>query len=304
MKSFLLAIAMIAALADVHAVNKCIDTQGKTTYTDEPCPTAAGANKPAKSTASNIERVAGTGVLGTAYMKHFQSLRADGWKTFLDTMSSRQRIKIEPVGQEALALTKALVPCSITVVDEVISPSGNTGTLRVKGMAPAIGSSGEKMNYGTIELVKEGGMWKVDKSSWSDEEWKNEREIGQQAHKQRDAACKNASEKPESSADDFTLRIYPGETQIAKFSLSSNANKEIKIPATAARNIMFRAATNSALRCKYGNDYPTGMSVDGGKRWLYSYSAGQGVEPVNGTISLSFKNNAQEMINFVVVATD
>ncbi|MBI1889599.1 MAG: DUF4124 domain-containing protein [Burkholderiales bacterium] len=295
---------MIIALADVHAVNKCIDAQGKTTYTDEPCPTSPRANKPAKSSATNIESGAGTDVLGAAYMKHFQSLRADGWKTFLDTMSSRQRIKVEPVGEKALALTKALVPRSIAVVDEVISPSGNTGTLRVKGMAPAMGSSGEKMNYGTIELVKEGGMWKVDKSSWSDEEWKNAGEIGQQAHKLRDAACKNASGKPESPADDFTLRTYPGETQIAKFSLSSNAGKEIKVPATAARNIMFRAAANSALRCKYSSDYPTGMSADGGKRWLYSYSAGQRVEPVNGTISLSFRNNAQEMINFVVVATD
>jgi hypothetical protein len=242
-------------------------------------------------------------VLSNAFSKYGSALRSGNWNIYLDSLSARQRDKVAHVGEKAMQITKSIFPSSLTFVNESISVAGDTGILKVKGMAPSFISAGEKMSYGTINLVKEAGIWRIDQQAWSDQEWLTTNEIQQKNQSRQESSCSGVTGKPESLADQEMLKLLPGETRLAKFSLPPNGSTEIQLASNSAQQITFRVAFNNALRCKYGTDYPTGMSLDGGKKWLYSYYAGQQVQPSNGKINLSFKSNAQETMNFIVVST-
>ena len=222
---------------------------------------------------------------------------------YLDTISAPIRAKVEPVGDRAMLMTKAMLPASITVVQETIAPNGESGTLKIKGLAASLMASGQKMNYGTIELVKEAGVWKVGKQTWSETEGADGSKALKEIQEMRSSSCKGVTGLPESLPDQAMVQLQPSETQIAKFSVPPNGSKDIRYPSQGPQQTMFRIAMNQALRCKYQDDYPAGMSIDGGKKWLYSFAAGQAVTPVNGSINLMFKNNGQEVLNFLVVTT-
>jgi hypothetical protein len=299
---------LLAYIPCAQALNKCIDANGKTSYTDNPCPQIV-STKPVTQPVSqavispigNSENQAGA--LSNAFSKYGSALRTGNWNNYLDSLSARQRAKVAPIGEKVMQISKSMFPSSLTFVNESISVSGDSGILKVKGMARSFTSTSENMSYGTINLVKEAGAWKIDQQAWSDQEWITTSEIQQKNKSRQEASCIGVTGKPESLAEQEMLKLLPGETQVAKFALPPNGSKEIQLASNSAQQITFRVAFNKALQCKYGADYPTGMSVDGGKKWLYSYYAGQQVMPGNGKINLAFKNNAQETMNFLVVST-
>jgi hypothetical protein len=65
-----------------------------------------------------------------------------------------------------LELMKKLVPQSYTIVGKDLSPDGSRATLRATGRGASLFGDKQETQYGTIKMVKQGGEWKVDESSW------------------------------------------------------------------------------------------------------------------------------------------
>ncbi len=299
MKKTLLVILLISAAPFAHAINKCVSAEGKTTYTDEPCPEKT-TNQLAKTNPAQIN-ASGSGVLSSAFTKQNNALKSGNWAAYLDSFSARQRAKVELSGEKMLPMIKAMIPLSTVVADETIAPTGDKGVLKVKGITISMISGKEETSYGTVELVKEAGAWKMDQQAWSNKEWTTTEAMRQESKAQQVTSCAGVNGKAESLPDQDMVKLMPGETQIAKFALEPNGKKDIRYQTKSAQMITFRVAHNKALSCKYEGKYPTGMSMDGGKQWIESYYAGQKPQPVNGAINLSFRNTAQETMNFLVV---
>lgn len=301
MRILALALLLIAHTS-VHAINKCVDAQGKTTYTDDPCPKGDRSKPSGTSSSLKLDgSSSSSGALVSTYQRQIAALRSGSWNSYLDTLAARRRAQVEPGGEKSLRMFNAMLPHSTRVVEETISPGGDKGTLKVKGIGPSLGTGKEAPTYGTIEFVKEAGAWKIDQQAWSAKEWTTATAIGQSIQGQQAAPCAGVPGKPESPPDQEMVRLLAGETLIAKFELAPGATRQIRHAASGRQKITFRVAHNDALKCKYGSDYPAGMKADG-KHWIHGFYAGQTVEPVNGQIALAFKNDAQEPMNFIVVS--
>lgn len=304
MKALLFSISLLVFASNAQALNKCTDSNGKVSYSDIPC--AQGSAKPALAPSANVAMQANTGAanagaLASVFAKYATSVKSGDLSSCLTTLSQQFRAKVEPTGEQGLMMMRMMLPYSLIYGNEEISPSGDKGVLKVKGMAQSIISPAQdQMTYGTIEFVKEAGAWKIGRQSWSGNEDSYAGHAQQEVQKLQQESCAGVVGKPESLPDQDMMKLQPGETQIAKFALSSKTRKEISFPASASQRVMYRVALNNALRCKYKNNYPTGMSVDG-KQWLYSFAAGIRVEPVNGSVKLALRNDADEEINFIVV---
>ena len=66
-----------------------------------------------------------------------------------------------------LEMMKKLVPQNYSITGKVVSPDGNTATLHASGKAASMFGGGQETQYAAIRLLKQGGQWKVDESSWS-----------------------------------------------------------------------------------------------------------------------------------------
>ncbi len=305
-KALLFSIAFLVFASNAQAVNKCTDVNGRVSYSDVPCAQGISSIKPAQvpsaNTTTQVNTVtANAGALASAFSKYASAVKSGDLGSCLTTLSQQFRAKVEPAGEKGLMMLRMALPYSLIYGNEEISPSGDKGVLKVKGMAKSFISSGQdQMTYGTIEFVKEAGAWKISRQSWSGNEDSYAGQAQQEMQKSQQESCAGVVGKPESLPEQDMMKLLPGETQIAKFALSPKTRKDISFSASVSQRIMYRVALNNALRCKYKNNYPTGMSVDG-KQWLYSFAAGIRVEPVNGSVKLALKNDADEEINFIVV---
>lgn len=57
-----------------------------------------------------------------------------------------------------------MLPATYTITEKTIAPDGNSAVLRGTGVVDFIGKAD---SYLLVNFKKEGGVWKVDKSSWS-----------------------------------------------------------------------------------------------------------------------------------------
>ena len=306
MKTILCSISFLMFSANALAINKCTDANGKVSYSDQPCVQGINSNNkttqaPAVTAATQVGTDAShKGVLGDVYSRYVSSVKSGDMSSFLSTLSTQTRAKVEPSGEKSLMIMRAMIPYSLVFGKEEIASSGDKGVLKVKGMMKSFISGEGQMSYGTIEFLREMGAWKISRMSWSSNEDGYVGQAQQELARLKQESCAGVSGKPESLPEQDMVKLQPGETQIAKFALSPKTSKDVTFAASSSQKVMYRVALNNALRCKYKDNYPTGMSVDG-KQWLYAFFAGTRVEPVNGSIKLAFRNNADEMINFIVV---
>lgn len=66
-----------------------------------------------------------------------------------------------------LEMMKKLIPQNYRITGKEISPDGNRATLRATGTGASLFGGKPEMQYSSIRLLKQGGKWKVDESSWS-----------------------------------------------------------------------------------------------------------------------------------------
>lgn len=68
-----------------------------------------------------------------------------------------------------LDMMKKLLPRSYSIAGREISPDGGRAILRATGTGPSLFGGGQETQYGSIRLLKMGGEWKVDESSWNNQ---------------------------------------------------------------------------------------------------------------------------------------
>lgn len=80
----------------------------------------------------------------------------------LARMSPEQR-------REVTEMVKRMIPRSYTITSRQLSREGNRYTLTVTGTRPSPAGRKPEPQDGTIRLVKQGGVWKVDEANWGNE---------------------------------------------------------------------------------------------------------------------------------------
>lgn len=80
----------------------------------------------------------------------------------------KEMAEMPPVQRKAiLEFLSNLMPKTYNLVSKDISPDGNSATLRLTAQQKSLDGKPETIQ-GIVAMVKQGGEWKVDKSSWGD----------------------------------------------------------------------------------------------------------------------------------------
>lgn len=308
MKVLLFLSLLAAPVLCLAQVNKCIDTEGKLTFTDMPCPAKsvempepkadplarrADAARTAPSSSSQAQRD-----VRTAFIQYHRAVQQLNWNEYLQLVPTERRAKMEGFGKGALAALNAIQPKEVEVVDTVIN--GDAATLKAKGKSPTMVAGANAESHGTIRMLKENGVWKVDAPGWSNQAWGSVAAPDIQVA--RKSTCQGIPGKPESLPDHPALKAGAGEAVVSRVSLDSGSTSEVSFAVKHRQRVSFRVAFNEALRCQYAEP-PAAMSIDGGKQWLHAYASGYTLDPVNGRIAVILKNTAQETLSLVVVTS-
>ncbi len=157
----------LVATASAHAVNKCVEADGRITYTDEACSEKSVTSKNVKTNFTKINPL-GTGPLSIIYAQHVKAMKSGDKAAFLSNMSEDVRVNFDGTGPEKFQYhIEKNLPVSYDVTLENIH-SATQGTLGVKVVMSDKSSNkaGSGMDlYMQLEMVKERGAWKIDSES-------------------------------------------------------------------------------------------------------------------------------------------
>jgi hypothetical protein len=107
----------------------------------------------------------------SVYGKFHRALRAGNLAemTRYGTPTGGAQVAAMPPEQRKamLEMMKKLIPQNYSITGKEISPDGNRATLRATGTATSLFGGKQETQYSSIRLLKQGGEWKVDESSWS-----------------------------------------------------------------------------------------------------------------------------------------
>ena len=101
------------------------------------------------------------------YQKLHGAVLAKNMKEILVYATSAQRAEVaaDPAAEAKIGVMAAMLPKTYTVTGKTISTDGNSARLRTSGMHSLMGPPAPM--YGTVELKKESGEWRVEKWGWS-----------------------------------------------------------------------------------------------------------------------------------------
>jgi Domain of unknown function (DUF4124) len=311
----LLIVCLLAVAPAAHAINKCTDADGKTTYTNEACPEKATGRGLQIGSTKKLKRgeVVGYGPLLDAYVKTSSAVDEGDGPAYFNSLSSRARLidgedgrfTLESMRHSGLkARSDRSIPVGVNLVDELVATTGEEGFLTIRATDDVRILDPARGPYWLIKFVNEKGVWKFDETIATAESFDR---VKAAIRRLQLNSCIYAVGKPESLPNGGAMRLLPSEKQVDKFALEPNEKKALSFPAVKEQIIAFRAAHNQALACKYmpkyPNDslnYPTGISTDAGKTWTDDFDSIMRVKPVNGAINLLVKNAGQETMNIIV----
>jgi hypothetical protein len=165
MKSLhVLAAALLCLPAVSFAMNKCVGNDGRITYQEDFCPDLTKKHTPQGPPGAD----AGTpdGVWKRQYGA-LQDGEVDEFRKYLSKPGRDKMDRMDEKGREKqLAMARDLTPKEARFVDMRIHPGGNRATIQAQGMGRNVMTGGKMEILGTIEMVKEGGGWKVASESW------------------------------------------------------------------------------------------------------------------------------------------
>ena len=104
------------------------------------------------------------------YAKFHRALAAGNLDEMLKYAPAARRAELAgmPAAQKqaTVEFMARLAPKNHAITGKQVSPDGNRATLRATGTGTALLSGKPETQYGTIAMLKEGGEWKVDQTSW------------------------------------------------------------------------------------------------------------------------------------------
>jgi Domain of unknown function (DUF4124) len=163
-KTLSLVLCLIAILS-AHAVNKCVEADGKTIYTDEPCPDKSVASRSVKTNFTKLNPL-GSGPLSVIYAQHVKAMKAGDRAAFLSNASENVRVSFDGQGAEKFQYhIEKNLPVSYEVTLEKINDDKTQGSLGVKVVMSEKSSNkaGSGMDlYMLVQMVNEQGTWKIE----------------------------------------------------------------------------------------------------------------------------------------------
>jgi hypothetical protein len=102
------------------------------------------------------------------YAKMHRAMLAGNTDEVLSYGTAAQQAELAKLPKEqkeaAIGIMAKMLPATYTITEKTIAPDGNSAVLRGTGVVDFIGKAD---SYLLANFKKEGGVWKVDKSSWS-----------------------------------------------------------------------------------------------------------------------------------------
>jgi hypothetical protein len=102
------------------------------------------------------------------YAKLHRAMLAGNTDEVLRYGTAAQQAELAKMPKEqkeaAIGIMAKMLPATYTITEKTIAPDGNSAVLRGTGVVDLIGKSD---SYLLANFKKEGGVWKVEKSSWS-----------------------------------------------------------------------------------------------------------------------------------------
>jgi hypothetical protein len=155
-------------LSPAWALNKCVDAQGKVTFTDTSCVASSKAAVAVAKPASGGNAVDDVVIASSeaASRGDFEGMRRTSVKTdeFDKVPPGKQR-------DQLLALLKYAAPVQVAVVSRDISADGQSATVKATGKYRNMATELLEPTKGIIQLERSNGSWKVAKSEWGPNKW-------------------------------------------------------------------------------------------------------------------------------------
>jgi hypothetical protein len=166
--SFSAVIFTTYCLSPAWALNKCVDAQGKVTFTDTPC---AATSKAAVSAA--VPASGGNAIDDVVLASSYAASRGDFEGMRRTSVKTDEFDKMPPGKQrdQLLALLKYAAPVQVAVVSRDISADGQSATVKATGKYRNMATELLEPTKGIIQLERSKGSWKVAKSEWGPNKW-------------------------------------------------------------------------------------------------------------------------------------
>jgi hypothetical protein len=149
------------------AMNKCVDAQGKTTYSDQPCPYDSKASKPAA-------RPSAGNPIDAVVLDASEATASGDWEGMRRSAARPEQFDKAPPGagrEKVLKFLKYVAPVQVVIVSREVSPDGRSAVVLATGMYRNMATELLEPTKGRISLVQVNGSWKIDKSEWGPNKW-------------------------------------------------------------------------------------------------------------------------------------
>jgi hypothetical protein len=167
----LISLLIACAAPSALGLNKCVDEQGRVTYSDTPC--VAGSNY--QEFSSSLKSAARAGDPANVVLQDFAAIQALDMDRVMGYASRAQREKFERDRKAAkigakeynaaiVGLLKAVQPTNIKIIDVKYS-STSEAVVRQEGTAAKEFGGGRQV--GTTRLGKEPDGWKIESVEWA-----------------------------------------------------------------------------------------------------------------------------------------
>ncbi len=158
------AVALLCLPAAALAMNKCVGGDGRITYQEDFCPDLTKKHTPEGPPGADADTPDGV------WRRQYSALQDGDPEEFRKYLAKPGRDRFDRMDAKAranhVAMTRDTTPKEARYLDMRIHPGGKRATITAQGLGRNVMTGGKQEIGGTIEMVKEGGGWKVASESW------------------------------------------------------------------------------------------------------------------------------------------
>jgi hypothetical protein len=165
MKTLIAFVLLLHCLsAGAQAMNKCVGADGRVTYQEDYCPDLTKKHVPEGPPGADASTPEG------AWRRQYAALQDGEAEEYLKYLARPARDKFAGLDAKArdklLAITRDLTPKEARFVEMRVHPGGKRATVSAQGKGYNVMTGRKPEFVGTIDMVKDGGVWKVSGETW------------------------------------------------------------------------------------------------------------------------------------------
>ncbi len=156
------------AAAPSWALNKCVDAQGKVTFTDTPCASSS------KAAVATVKPASGGGSIDDVVLAASEAAARGDFEAMRRTSAKTDAFDKTPPGKQRdqmLALIKYVAPVQVVIVSRELGADGQTAVVKATGKYRNMATELLEPTKGLIQLQRVNGSWKIAESAWGPNKW-------------------------------------------------------------------------------------------------------------------------------------